>query len=146
MCGDLCIFFRRKHADPATRCCIADAVFQELIPSRVEAHTKPRDAIPDLGPYLRIMFSDPTREHQQNLCGFVHGPAPDGSKEGWSAGTPPALFIADKIRTTISRGCGSIETMIGFSSGPGSSSVSNWLCSKFRGMKCSCRTAMRRAI
>ena len=55
-------------------------------------------------------------------------------------------FHTDKIRATISRGCGSIETVMDFSSSPGSSSASNWLCSKLRGMKCSCRVAIRRAI
>jgi hypothetical protein len=37
------------------------------------------------------------------------------------------MFGADKICATISRGRGSIETMTGFSSGPGSSRASNWL-------------------
>jgi hypothetical protein len=38
---------------------------------------------------------------------------------------PPTMFSADRICATISCGHGSIETMIGFSSGPGSSSASN---------------------
>jgi hypothetical protein len=43
------------------------------------------------------------------------------------------MFIADRICATISRGFGSIEMVIGFSSRPGSSSASNWLCNRARG-------------
>src|SRR4029079_8576988 len=42
----------------------------------------------------------------RGVFGLAHGPVPDGCKNGWPGGTPSAMFIADKIRATISRGCG----------------------------------------
>ena len=65
--------------------------------------------------------------------------------DAFVADARPVLLI-DRIRATISRGSGAIEMVMGFSSGPGSSSASNWLRSRLAGMKCSCRVAMRRAI
>ena len=65
------------------------------------------------------------RGRHQGLFTACSCTTPDGCKEVCSA--PSTMFIADKIRATISRGRGSIETTIGFSSGPGSSSASNWL-------------------
>jgi len=59
-------------------------------------------------------------------CGFIHTPSREVVRGVSSGGcVPPTIFSADKICATISCGRGSIETMIGFSSGPGSSSASN---------------------
>ncbi len=67
----------------------------------------------------------------------VRVPGRDGSRNVLSGGGATWItFNAVKAWRTISLGSGSIETTIGRSSGPGSSSSSNWLCSKFRGMKC----------
>lgn len=55
----------------------------------------------------------------------------------------PSFFT---ISSTISRGCGAIETTMGCSSGCGSSSAANWLSSSEGGMKCPSRAASRRAI
>ena len=115
-------------------------------------HVEPTPADPDLGHDANLGRHPIVQEHavvrraEACLDGIVWECA------GWFHDVCPAgraafsMFIADKICATISGGCGSIETMIGFSSGPGSSSASNWLCSRLRGMKCSCRVAMRRAI
>jgi ABC-type uncharacterized transport system substrate-binding protein len=82
----------------------------------------------------------------RNSCSWVPGSrlrrAPERQPHGAGVRSPSASMIC----VTISRGPGSIDTMTGCSSGPGSSSAPNWLSSRLAGMKCSCRVAMRRAI
>ena len=67
---------------------------------------------------------------------MLRSPAFVAQRADFFAGSSSALK-ADRTRATTSRGVGSIETMIGSSSWPGSSSASNWLCSSLLGMKCS---------
>jgi hypothetical protein len=81
-----------------------------------------------------------------DMCGatrdFRFGPIADNAsrlsgQNSQSARAASSMFSADRIRDTTSCGAGSIDTVIGFSAGPGSSSASNWLRSKLSGIKCS---------
>src|ERR1700730_2663968 len=66
------------------------------------------------------------RRHRGTPYGLVHAGGPVDFKAACSGGKASSMmFSADKIRVTISRGSGSIETAMGFSSRPGSSSSSN---------------------
>jgi hypothetical protein len=57
--------------------------------------------------------------------GLVHVRTSEGLEAACSDGrAPPVMLILDKTWATISRGAGSIDTTMGFSSGPGSSSAS----------------------
>src|ERR1700721_118975 len=55
-------------------------------------------------------------------------------------------FNCRATASTIASGGASIDTVIGCSSGPGSTSVANWLSSNVVGMKCPLRADMRSAI